>query len=105
MWWGTVMKVVIFAGGTDGDVHPQLGIARALVLRGHQVTVLTTYNHIDMVRRCGFRVIDLFSEEDMNHFMVDIKGMNSIKKNQILPKIHLFDRGDMVRSGGGSNRQ
>jgi rhamnosyltransferase subunit B len=74
------MKVVIFAGGTDGDVHPQLGIARALVLRGHQVTVLTTYNHIDMVRRCGFRVIDLFSEEDMNHFMLDIKGMNSIKK-------------------------
>src|SRR5882757_4758483 len=74
------MKVMIFAGGTDGDVHPQLGIARALVSRGHQVTVLTTYNHVAMVRRCDFQVIDLFSEEDMNNFTLDIKGMNSIGK-------------------------
>ena len=74
------MNILIFAGGTDGDVHPQLGIARALVLRSHRVTVLTTYEHIDLVRRCGFEVVNLFSEEDMNDFMLDLKGMNAIRR-------------------------
>ena len=73
------MKVMIFAGGTDGDVHPQLGIARALASRGHHVTVLAA-DHVDLVRRCGLPVVALFSEKDMNHFMLTLKGMKTIDK-------------------------
>ncbi|AOJ89974.1 glycosyl transferase family 1 [Burkholderia sp. MSMB0856] len=50
-------KVIVTAIGSAGDVHPLLGVARALALRGHDVVFCTHPPFAAAARRCGFTFV------------------------------------------------
>ncbi|MGU7812307.1 glycosyltransferase [Burkholderia sp. AW49-1] len=50
-------KVIVTAIGSAGDVHPLLGVARALALRGHDVVFCTHPPFAAATRRCGFTFV------------------------------------------------
>ncbi len=47
------MRLALVTMGTLGDVHPMLGLGRAMAARGHHVTVLCNPVFEDLVRRQG----------------------------------------------------
>ena len=47
------MKIVVVTIGTRGDVQPYVGVSRALMARGHEVTLATSEEHEPLVRRYG----------------------------------------------------
>ncbi|KVH41515.1 glycosyltransferase [Burkholderia diffusa] len=50
-------KVIVTAIGSAGDVHPLLGVARALAMRGHDVVFCTHPPFEAAARRCGFMFV------------------------------------------------
>src|SRR5688500_6578486 len=48
------MHFIVIAIGSHGDVHPMLGVARALRQRGHRVTFVASGYFEHLVRRAGF---------------------------------------------------
>ncbi len=62
------MKAVIFAAGSDGDIHPHLGVGSALAARGHKVLFLTSFDYLDLARSCGFEALSIIDEEDKAQF-------------------------------------
>ncbi|AFQ49740.1 glycosyltransferase [Burkholderia cepacia] len=50
-------KVIVTAIGSAGDVHPLLGVARALAMRGHDVVFCTHPPFEAAARRCGFAFV------------------------------------------------
>ncbi|WP_321821084.1 MULTISPECIES: glycosyltransferase [unclassified Burkholderia] len=50
-------KVIVTAIGSAGDVHPLLGVARALATRGHDVVFCTHPPFEAAARRCGFTFV------------------------------------------------
>ncbi|ABI90057.1 hypothetical protein CH72_4542 [Burkholderia ambifaria AMMD] len=50
-------KMIVTAIGSAGDVHPLLGVARALAMRGHEVVFCTHPPFEATVRRCGFAFV------------------------------------------------
>ncbi|KVG33601.1 glycosyltransferase [Burkholderia diffusa] len=50
-------KVIVTAIGSAGDVHPLLGVARALAMRGHDVVFCTHPPFEAAARRCGFTFV------------------------------------------------
>jgi rhamnosyltransferase subunit B len=63
------MKAVLLASGTDGDVHPLLGIGVELASRGHGVLVFTTGEYVDLFRRFGLEAISFHAVSDRQAFM------------------------------------
>lgn len=56
------MKVVLTAIGTTGDVLPFIGLGRALVARGHEVTLITHGHFAVQSLRAGLRFVPLGTE-------------------------------------------
>ena len=52
--------------GSSGDVHPFIGIGRALRLRGHDVTIVTSGLFRTDAEREGLRVVEAQSSEDFD---------------------------------------
>src|SRR5712691_4483747 len=52
--------------GSSGDVHPFVGIGRALRERGHDVTLLTAEPFRRISERAGLRFVGTQSEEDFD---------------------------------------
>jgi UDP:flavonoid glycosyltransferase YjiC (YdhE family) len=48
------MHALVMAIGSHGDIHPMIGIARALRERGHRVTFVASGYFEDLIRRAGF---------------------------------------------------
>lgn len=53
------MHILLIAIGSHGDVHPFVGIGRALTARGHSVSVLTNGHFENMVRNAGLGYVQL----------------------------------------------
>ena len=47
------MRILIYAMGSAGDVHPFTGVGRALQARGHEVFIITSAFFEELVRRAG----------------------------------------------------
>jgi rhamnosyltransferase subunit B len=58
------MRFVLTPIGSSGDVHPFVGIGRALRARGHDVVVVTGGPFEDVVRRAGLGFLGMFSTEE-----------------------------------------
>lgn len=78
------MKVIILAAGTDGDVHPQMGIGRALVKRGHEVVFFAAADYAEQSRRCGFTPLTLYDEDEKRRFTQEAKGLSPLAKLRFL---------------------
>ena len=58
------MRVLIAAFGSVGDVHPLLGIGRALAARGHSVVICANPVFESLVERCGLAFRAVGSKKD-----------------------------------------
>jgi rhamnosyltransferase subunit B len=74
------MKAILFAGGTHGDVHPQLGIGQALASRGHEVLFVTTANHLELFNRFGLDAISIFDDEQKQDYKRQLNGLGAFAK-------------------------
>lgn len=57
------MDILLIAIGSHGDVHPFVGIGRALAARGHQVRIATNEHFARMVKSAGLGFIQLGDEQ------------------------------------------
>ena len=79
--------------GSSGDVHPVIGIGRALKARGHHVTVVTNELFSEQIRENGLEFAMLGTRSEAERLMGDprlwhlMKGFRSIVEGAILPNI------------------
>ncbi len=84
------MNVLLVALGSAGDVFPFLGLGRALLARGHQVTLLTNRHFEPDVRQTGLEFLELGTEDDYQSITSDpllwnpIRGIRLITDGLIL---------------------
>ena len=74
------MRAIIFAAGSDGEIHPHLGIGRELMERGHHVTFITTFDYVDVARACGFEVLSFLGKDEKQDFLRSTEGLGTIAK-------------------------
>ena len=67
----TPRPIVITAVGSAGDLHPHLGLARALQQRGHPVRVLTSPTYRDAVENAGIDYVGCGSLELLASVLLD----------------------------------
>jgi len=85
------VRILIYAMGSAGDVHPFTGIGRALQARGHEVILLTSAYFEDLVRRAGLEFRALGTVEDFErvqgdpHLWHPLKAFPSIVRNAVNP--------------------
>ena len=85
------MRILIYAMGSAGDVHPFAGIGRALQSRGHEVFVITSPYFEDVVRRAGLEFRPMGSIADFERVQADphlwhpTKALPSIIRNAVDP--------------------
>ncbi|MCW1883305.1 glycosyltransferase [Luteolibacter flavescens] len=85
------MRILIYAMGSAGDVHPFVGVGRALQARGHEVIVATSAFFEDVVRRAGlgFRamgtVADFERVQGDPHLWHPTKALPSIIRHAVNP--------------------
>lgn len=79
----TKMKAIIFADGSDGDIHPHLGLGCELRSRGHHVVFITTLNYVGIAREFGFEALSLIerSEQQVLDQAESVGTMAKIKAN------------------------
>lgn len=65
------MRVLLFPMGSHGDVHPFLGLGRALRARGHEVFVITSGYFEKAARDAGLEFIALGSAEEFEEITRD----------------------------------
>jgi rhamnosyltransferase subunit B len=64
----STIRAIIFAAGSDGDIHPHLGLAAELARRGHHVIFLTSFDYVDLACSCGFEVVSIMDVSDKAAF-------------------------------------
>ncbi|WP_035601310.1 nucleotide disphospho-sugar-binding domain-containing protein [Haloferula sp. BvORR071] len=90
------MRILIYAMGSAGDVHPFTGIGRALQARGHEVTLLTSAYFEDLVRRAGLEFRGMGTVEDFERVQADphlwhpLKAFPSIVRNAVNPSYEMI---------------
>jgi rhamnosyltransferase subunit B len=62
------IRAVVFAAGSDGDIHPHLGLASEMAERGHEVLFLTSFDYLDIARSCGFEALSIIDASDKDQF-------------------------------------
>jgi rhamnosyltransferase subunit B len=98
---------LLVALGSAGDVHPFIGIGRALRRRGHHVTLITNPHFQSAVTAAGLEFAPIATEEQLLAGMRDpdlwhpVKGFALVARQLMVPYIrelyHLLDK----RIGGG----
>jgi rhamnosyltransferase subunit B len=75
------IRAIVFAAGSDGDIHPHLGIASELAARGHEVLFLTSFDYLDLARSCGLEVLSIIDADEKGEFE-DAQNLSLIHKIQ-----------------------
>lgn len=98
------MRVLLCSIGSAGDVHPLLGVGRALQARGHAATIVTNPVFEELAQRHGLDFAPLGSREDYARVINDpdlwhpTRGFGVIAKRMLLPNVeplyHLIARHD-----------
>jgi len=65
------MRILIYAMGSAGDVHPFVGVGRVLQSRGHEVFIITSAYFEDVVLRAGLGFRPLGSVADFEKIQSD----------------------------------
>jgi len=87
------LRILLPAIGSSGDVHPVIGLGRALKARGHSVTVITNGIFSDQIRGNGLGFIELGTRAEAEALMRDPrlwhlrKGFRCIVEGAILPQV------------------
>jgi rhamnosyltransferase subunit B len=87
------LRILLPAIGSSGDVHPVIGLGRALRARGHEAIVVTNAKFASQVRANGLGFIELGTAEAADDLMRDPrlwhlrKGFRCIAEKAIVPMI------------------
>lgn len=87
------LRILLPAIGSSGDVHPVIGIGKALRRRGHSVTIVTNEIFSRQIRANGLDFIELGTADDAEKVMRDPrlwdlrKGFTCIVERAILPNV------------------
>ena len=90
------MRILIYAMGSAGDVHPFVGVGSALQARGHEVFVATSADFEDLVARAGlgFRpvgtVADFERVQSDPHLWHPRKALASVVRNAVNPSYEMI---------------
>jgi UDP:flavonoid glycosyltransferase YjiC (YdhE family) len=90
------MRILIYAMGSAGDVHPFTGLGKALQARGHEVFLITSAYFEDLVRRAGLNFLPLGTVEDFQkvqsdpHLWHPRKAFASIVRNAVDPSYEMI---------------
>lgn len=84
-----MLRVIVFAAGSDGDIHPHLGIAREMAARGHEILFFTSFDYLDLARSCGFEAVSILDERDKDEFE-SAKSLNPV--GRIRSRCSFFSR-------------
>jgi rhamnosyltransferase subunit B len=92
------LRILLCTIGSSGDVHPVIGVGRALKARGHAVTVVTNGIFSAQIRASGLEFIELGSRAEAEEVMRDpglwhpSRGFRVIFEKAVLPNIRrLYD--------------
>lgn len=83
------IRAIVFAAGSDGDVHPHLGLAAEMAARGHDVLFLTSFDYLGLARSCGFEALGIIDAGDKDRFD-SAKGLSPFAK--IRSRCEFFSR-------------
>lgn len=87
------MRILLCTIGSAGDVHPLIGVGRALLARGHRATVVTNPYFAGLARRHGLDFAPLGSRETYEAVAADpdlwhpTRGFGVIASRMILPNV------------------
>jgi rhamnosyltransferase subunit B len=85
------LRILLAAIGSSGDVHPVIGLGRALKARGHAVTLMTNQLFSGQIRESGLEFEMLGTREQAEALMGDPRlwdprqGFESIVEGALLP--------------------
>ena len=65
------MRILIYPMGSFGDVHPFIGVGKALQARGHEVFIITSGYFEDLVKRAGIEFRGIGTAEDFERVQDD----------------------------------
>jgi rhamnosyltransferase subunit B len=92
------LSILLPAIGSSGDVHPVIGLGKALKARGHRVTVVTNEIFSVPVRASGLEFIALGSKAEAMEAMSDPRlwhirrGLETVVEHGIIPNLRrLYD--------------
>jgi rhamnosyltransferase subunit B len=92
------LSILLPAIGSSGDVHPVIGLGKALKSRGHRVTVVTNEIFSVPVRKAGLEFIALGSRDEAEAAMRDprlwhlTRGFRSVVEHGVIPNLRrLYD--------------
>ncbi len=87
------LRILLPTIGSSGDVHPVIGLGRALKARGHQVAVVTNELFCAQIRENGLEFVQMGTRAEAEGLMADPrlwnlrKGFRVIAEGAILPNI------------------
>jgi UDP:flavonoid glycosyltransferase YjiC (YdhE family) len=90
------MRILIYAMGSAGDVHPFVGVGRALQARGHEVFLITSAYFENLVIRAGLGFRAMGTVEDFErvqgdpHLWHPRKALASVIKNAVNPAYEMI---------------
>ncbi len=92
------LRILLPTIGSSGDVHPVIGLGRALRERGHQVTVATNEIFSEQVQSNGLEFVALGTRDEAESIMRDprlwdpLSGFPCIIEKALLPNVRrLYD--------------
>jgi rhamnosyltransferase subunit B len=92
------LSILLPSIGSSGDVHPVIGLGRALKARGHEVTVATNELFAEQIAASGLGFVQLGTRAEAETIMSDPrlwhprKGLGSIVELALLPNIERLYR-------------
>jgi rhamnosyltransferase subunit B len=84
------VNVLLFALGSDGDVHPFIGLGLRLRARGHRVTIVANGHFEPLVRRTGFAFVEVGTDAEYREILKipgvweTLKGFRIVAERLIL---------------------
>ena len=90
------MRILIYAMGSAGDVHPFAGVGRALQARGHEVFIITSAFFENLVVRAGLGFRAVGTVEDFErvqgdpHLWHPRKALASVIRNAVDPSYEMI---------------
>jgi UDP:flavonoid glycosyltransferase YjiC (YdhE family) len=88
-------NIVLTPIGSGGDVHPFVGVGRALRERGHDVTVITSEPFREIIENAGLRFIQHMSEEEIFRLIDNPDIWHPVKGLRLLLRLGA----DIMREG------
>ena len=91
------MRILMVPVGSDGDVHPHIGIALALRRRGHDVSIVVNPHFGPLLERVGLTYVPVGTEEDYEQTLADPHIWNATRGLTVLGNNLRRRAAEMVR--------